>query len=166
MAGIDKLDKRNLNYIDSNTHTGFLKCSILQVNDILIAIAGTLERTAIVRNEDLHLNTDQAVAIIRLVDSRNLSLIYLLCALNAPLIQKYLTTQKNITAIPNLSWKIISDFLLPIPPLAEQERIVTKYKELLPKIYLLNFYNSLIMKNLPLCLKKEAKISLYNYLLF
>lgn len=42
VAGFDQLDKDNLKYIDEETHTGFLKRSILEANDILITIAGTL----------------------------------------------------------------------------------------------------------------------------
>ena len=123
-----------MNYIDNETHNNFLKRSILCENDLLITIAGTLGRTAIVRKEDLPLNANQAVSIVRLVNSFEYDLMYLIIALNAPKIQKLLTEQKKITAIPNLTLEIISDCFIPLPPLAEQKRIVAKIKELLPYI--------------------------------
>ena len=131
---MDVLDTSKMNYIDEETHNGFLKRSILYENDLLITIAGTLGRTAIVRKHNLPLNANQAVSIIRLVDSNEFDLMYLICALNSPLIQKMLTKQKKITAIPNLTLEIISDCFIPIPPLSEQKRIVAKIEGLLPFI--------------------------------
>ena len=131
VAGLDQLDLSKLNHIDEETHTGFLKRSILEADDVLITIAGTLGRTAIVKEENLPLNANQAVAIIRLVDSHGIDLRYLVYALNAPAIQDKLTAQKKITAIPNLTLEIISDCLIPIPPLNEQHRIVRRIEELL-----------------------------------
>ncbi len=134
VAGFDKLDKTNLKYIDSETHNGFLKRSILQSDDILITIAGTLGRTALVREQDLPLNANQAVSVVRLVNPHGTDLLYLVYALNSFAIQKYLTEQKKITAIPNLTLEIIENCLIPLPPLAEQQRIVAKIEELLPLI--------------------------------
>ena len=134
VAGLDRLDLSKLNHIDEATHMGFLKRSILAADDVLITIAGTLGRTAIVKEENLPLNANQAVAIIRLVDSHSVDLRYLVYALNAPAIQDKLTAQKKITAIPNLTLEIISDCLVPIPPLNEQRRIVKQFALFVPQI--------------------------------
>ena len=69
VAGIKNLDLSNLKYIDEGTHTNYLKRSILNENDLLITIAGTLGRTAIVKKENLPLNANQAISIVRLVNS-------------------------------------------------------------------------------------------------
>lgn len=134
VAGLDKLDKTNLKYIDENTHLDYLKRSILEAHDILITIAGTLGRTAIVREEDLPLNANQAVSMVRLVDPAAIDLTYLVYSLNSPEIQRYLTKQKKVTAIPNLTLEIIENCLVPLPPLAEQKRIVAKLEDILPLI--------------------------------
>ena len=134
VAGLDYLDKTNLIHIDDATHKGFLKRSILETNDILITIAGTLGRTALVRECDLPLNANQAVSIVRMVNSSIIDLLYIIYALNSPIIQKMLTTQKKITAIPNLTLEIISDCLIPFPPRSEQIRIVNVIKRYLPLI--------------------------------
>ena len=75
---MDRLDTNNMNYIDEKTHNNFLKRSILIKNDILITIAGTLGRTALVREKDLPLNANQAVSIIRLISAKEFNLIYFL----------------------------------------------------------------------------------------
>ena len=134
VAGLDKIDKTNLKCVDIDTHVGFLKRSIIHANDILITIAGTLGRTALVRETDLPLNANQAVSIVRLVNTQDISLLFFIYALNSTAIQRYLTGQKKITAIPNLTLEIIENCLIPLPPLAEQKRIVAKIEELLPLI--------------------------------
>ena len=51
-------------FIDEKTNN-FLNRSILETNDILCSIAGTLGKLALVNNTDLPANTNQAIAIIR-----------------------------------------------------------------------------------------------------
>ena len=124
ILGYDKLNLQNLKYIDKDIHNNFLKRSILQNNDILITIAGTLGRTAVVTDSDLPLNTNQAVAIVRLVNSELIYNRYITYALNSNKIQKALLKQEVAMAIPNLSLENISDCSVPIPPLNEQFSIV------------------------------------------
>ena len=68
VCGYDKLDLSNLKFIDQSVHVTDLRRSVLESNDILITIAGTLGRTGMVRNENLPLNTNQAISIARLVN--------------------------------------------------------------------------------------------------
>lgn len=139
VVGMDKIDKLNIKFIDNETHQVFLKRSIVEANDILITIAGTLGRTGLVNKNDLPLNINQAIAIIRVLDVSLIDLKYLIYALNSPEINKYLTKQKKVTAIPNLTLKIIENCILPLPPYKEQKRIVEKIEELLPLVDEYNF---------------------------
>ena len=132
VAGIKDLDLSNLKYIDEETHTNFLKRSILNENDLLITIAGTLGRTAIVKKDNLPLNANQAISIVRLVNCDLIYLNYLVFSINSPALQKKLIGQTKVTAIPNLTLEIIENCLIPIPPLAEQKRIVAAIEKLLP----------------------------------
>ena len=130
VVGFDKLDLSSMKYVTDEEHKGFLSRSILEANDLLITIAGTLGRTALVRECDLPLNANQAVSLVRLVNAKTLSLLYVIYVLNAPSVQIILTNQKKVTAIPNLTLEIIGDCIIPLPPYAEQLRIVTKIEEL------------------------------------
>lgn len=132
IAGLDNLNISNLKYVTQKMNDGFLSRSIIMESDVLITIAGTLGRTALVRKADLPLNANQAVSIVRLVNPQKLDLLFIIYALNASAIQRSLVSQKKITAIPNLTLEIISDCCIPLPPLAEQHRIVYKIKELMP----------------------------------
>jgi type I restriction enzyme S subunit len=124
IKGFDQLSLENLKYVDEETHNNFLKRSILQSGDVLITIAGTLGRTAIVSTNDLPLNTNQAIAIVRPVSAELINIKYIVYALNAEHISKTLLHQEVAMAIPNLSLENISDCSIPIPPLEEQNRIV------------------------------------------
>ena len=130
VVGFDKLDLSSMKYVTDEEHKGFLSRSILEANDLLITIAGTLGRTALVRECDLPLNANQAVSLVRLVNAKTLSLLYVIYVLNAPSVQIILTNQKKVTAIPNLTLEIIGDCIIPLPPYAEQLRIVAKIEEL------------------------------------
>lgn len=57
---------------------------------------------------------------------------FLLLYLDSPLFFTEIKKYDNGTAQPNLAAKSLEQFLLPIPPLAEQKRIVAKIEELLP----------------------------------
>ena len=130
IAGYDKLDLSNLNYVDEESHNNYLKRSILKENDILITIAGTLGRTAIVPQQALPLNTNQAVAIVRLVNNRLINVKYLVFALNSPIIKSDLLAKSVDMAIPNLSLENIADCNISLPPLVEQKRIVDEIEKI------------------------------------
>ena len=134
IAGYDKLNLSNLNYIDEESHNNYLKRSILKEKDILITIAGTLGRTGIVPQQALPLNTNQAVAIIRLVDKNIINVKYLVYAINSPQIKDDLLDKSVDVAIPNLSLENIADCNIPFPPFAEQKRIVTAIEEAFSKL--------------------------------
>ena len=134
IAGYEKLALNNLNYVDEKSHNDFLKRSILKANDILITIAGTLGRTAVVPCEALPLNTNQAVAIVRLVNCKLVNVKFIIFAINSPAIKKDLLMQSVDMAIPNLSLENISNCTIPLPPLAEQRRIVHTIEALFAQI--------------------------------
>ena len=137
LIGYDQIECSNLKYVDEATHMGFLKRSRLQAGDILISIAGTLGRTGLVREKDLPLNTNQAVAFVRFACRETIDEEYVAYILNAPTIQKKLGNKKVDMAIPNLSLDVIANSVIPVPPLPEQKRLVKRVKdsfEILDKI--------------------------------
>lgn len=52
--------------------------------------------------------------------------------LKSPIAYKELRKYDNSSAQPNLAAKDVEKYLIPLPPLKEQKRIVTKIEEILP----------------------------------
>ena len=130
VPGMFNINFTNMKYIDTTTHKEFLARSIMEAGDILITIAGSLGRTALVKKSDLPLNTNQAISIIRLSLKNTTFLKYIICALNSLFVQNTLLSQTKVTSIPNLTLEIIQECIIPLPPLNEQSRIVSKIEEL------------------------------------
>jgi len=128
------IDFSQIKFIDDDIHNGYLKRSKLAEGDILISIAGTLGRTTIVKKEHLPMNTNQAVAFIRLVNGDKVSNKYIENALASTTLQRILLDQTKVTSIPNLTLEIISNCPVPLPPLAEQQRIVDRIESLFEKL--------------------------------
>ena len=103
--------------------------SILQKGDILTNIVGaSIGRTALFDLDTENANINQAVCIIRLVNA----------AISEYVLQ-YLCSERAVnlmlgkvvdTARANLSLTSVSNLLLPLPPLAEQKRIVEKIEQI------------------------------------
>ena len=120
-------------HISEDMHEGFLKRSILEDGDILVSIAGTLGKTGIVRDIDLPLNTNQAIAFVRLL-SDLLNRNYIKQSIDNPIIQDYLLKQTKVTSIPNLTLEIIGNCPIALPPLSEQQRIVNRIESLFAQL--------------------------------
>ena len=128
----ENIDKNGLastttDYIDEATNK-FLTRSILQEQDILFSIAGTIGRVGIIRRADLPANTNQALAIVRLqpgiIEQR-----YLFYYLNSDAIQK--DALKRIVGVgrANLSLTNIGEFTIPLISLDKQKQIVAEIEK-------------------------------------
>ena len=111
-----------------------LKRSQLKEGDILFSIAGALGRTAIVTKEILPANTNQALAIIRLNDSNLISKEFLIRVLTSESILNQVSLMKGGVAQQNLSLAQLKDFLIPLPSLATQNKIVAKLDAIFSQI--------------------------------
>lgn len=117
------VDRNKFAYIDSQCHEK-LKRSQLQKDDLLFSIAGALGRVYRVENNILPANTNQALAIIRLSKEKPIMHQYLKEILKSELVQAHLQSLKVGIAQPNLSLSQVSNFKIPLPPLAIQQKIV------------------------------------------
>lgn len=106
--------------------------SILQRNDLLVNLVGaSIGRSAIYDRDDVA-NINQAVGIIRLIrGGAAIDRWYLLHYLNSPTSLEMMFDEQVETARANLSLTNMKHFLVPIPPLAEQRRIVAKVDQLM-----------------------------------
>jgi len=110
---------KDILYVDQQTHDA-LSRSKIQCGDLLLSIAGTIGRPAIV-GEQGPLNCNQAVAIVRLdasVDRR-----YVLRWLGTRDARRQMSGRSVTGTITNLSLTQIKGLELPLPPLPEQKRI-------------------------------------------
>ena len=106
-------DRSKFAYIDDETNQ-MLRRSIIQRDDIVYTIAGTLGRFALVDEQVLPANTNQAVAIIR-VDKKKLSSEYLYSLFIADWQNEYYSKHIQQAVQANLSLTTIKS--LPIPML-------------------------------------------------
>lgn len=100
-----------------------LSRSQLKQNDLLFSIAGAIGRTAIVTEDILPANTNQALAIIR-VPEGVIDYSYLKYVLQSPDIIEQLEKKKQGVAQLNISLKDIGDFLIPMRTAEEQKTVV------------------------------------------
>ena len=111
--------------INSECHET-LKRSQLKDGDILFSIAGALGRTAIVTEDILPANTNQALAIVRLKENVEVDRRFLLYVLNSESTREQSDSNKGGVAQQNLSLTQLKNYEVTLPPLAEQQRIVAK----------------------------------------
>ena len=104
--------------------------SILKEGDFLMNIVGaSIGRTALF-NLTVTANINQAVCLIR-ISSEKFDKQYLLNFFNSRTCINYMFDKQVDNARANLSMGNIAKFLVPVPPTAEQRRIVAKVDELM-----------------------------------
>ena len=103
----------------------------IQTKDILLAMTGgTVGKSFFVFEVPERMYLNQRVAIIRVIKihSEHANIL-----LKSPFITDLISNIKNSTN-ENISIRDVSSFLFPLPPLAEQQRIVAKIEELMPLV--------------------------------
>ena len=106
-------------HIDEATHEK-LSRSKLEVNDLIITIAGTIGRVAIVPERVLPANTNQALAILRLAKN-TISHIFLYCLFKSTEVRNDFESRVVHAVQPNLSLGEIGDISFKLPPKGKLE---------------------------------------------
>ncbi|MFN6368041.1 MAG: restriction endonuclease subunit S [Aphanizomenon sp.] len=116
-----------LKYIDDNVYQP-IKKYIIERDDLYITIAGTIGQVGEVPEFFNKMNlTENAAKIV----FQGLNKKYFLLVLSSNIAQQQFKDKTNQQAQPKLAIKRIADAIIPIPPLNEQKRIVTKVDELM-----------------------------------
>jgi len=114
-------------FIDEETDS-ILSRSRLKKNDVLFVIAGaTLGKTAIVGEEHLPANTNQAVAFIR--PNNRINSDYLMVWLQSSRITEMIWLNAVQSAQPNLSMEDLGNFIVLLPQKDEQEKIAASINQ-------------------------------------
>ena len=122
------------NYIESKAaHISdecheILKRSQLKSGDILFSIAGAIGRVAIVTDEMLPANTNQALAIIR-ITREDVFLPYIKLILSSPLVKEQFEKKKQGVAQLNISLKDINELSIPLPSINEQIALTALFEK-------------------------------------
>lgn len=109
--------------ISESEHLGKLKRSVLKENDILFSIAGSLGKVGLVDSTILPANTNQALAIIRLTENKDIEYSYIFSYLKSNYIQHFIRRLPSVGAQPNLSLKQINELVIKFPNYCEQQKI-------------------------------------------
>ena len=121
----------NLLYVPSDIFPSIARY-IIYKEDVYITVAGTIGRIGKIPEEVNGANLTENAD--RLVFS-NLEQDWLIKCLESNTIQFQITNVTTKVGQPKLAIKRIQELLIPLPPLAEQKRIVAKIEELLPYIH-------------------------------
>ena len=102
----------------------------LQKDDVVVCIRGSLGKHGIYPFEKGAIAS--SLVILRNSFAKEVIDKFLMYYLDSPLLFSEIKRYDNGTAQPNLAAKSLEQFLVPLPPLAEQKRIVEKLEQLLP----------------------------------
>ncbi len=116
-----QVDLNGALFIDKKTDQ-VLKRSRIQPNDLLISIAGTIGRCALVSSDAKPMNCNQAVAIVR-IETEDVNRRFLLRWLETDAAKRKMAGAQVTGTISNLSLTQVSNLEIPLPPLAEQQRL-------------------------------------------
>ena len=124
-----KIDWDNIMYIPEALHHELYARLAPEVGDILLAKNGTTGVAAIVDKEEVF-DIYVSLALIRIVDNI-VNPHYVLHAIGSSYIQGYFNSSLKGIGVPNLHLEHIRKTLMPIPPCAEQNRIISRADMLL-----------------------------------
>lgn len=106
------------------------KYGIPEPNDLMVTGVGTLGKTYIVKSNDKFYYKDASVLCMK--NYGHISSDYIKSVMESPYMQKEIKKSSSGTTVGTLTIIRLSNYLFPLPPLAEQHRIVKKLDELLP----------------------------------
>ena len=119
---------RDLRYISDDVYEK-IKNYTISKNDLYITVAGTIGAVGIVPEKFDNMNlTENADKITNICIDKD----FIVKCFNSPFVQSQFKALTNQMAQPKLSIRNVLTTLFPLPPLAEQKRIVAKLEQVLP----------------------------------
>ena len=126
------IDTSDIKYITEDIYQQ-IKNYIITDDDIYISVAGTIGKTGIIQNELNGANlTENAVRIV--FDNNRYSKKYIFNFTNSITFMEQIGLATKTVAMPKLAIKRLKEVQIPLPPLPEQQRIVSKLDLLFAKI--------------------------------
>ena len=125
-----ELNEAEFNYISEEKYDA-LRAGKIQQGDILYCLRGSLGKTAIV-HQKFKGAISSSLCILRVNESLLKEYLYYLLCSNVIGHQQVLA--ENGSAQPNLSAASVMDYMIPLAPLAEQQRITDRIESLFAKL--------------------------------
>lgn len=119
-------------FISQQLFDEFSKFGVPHPGDLMVTAVGTLGRTYIVQPEDHFYYKDASVLCFE--NFADINAQYLKVAMDSELMGAQIKSNSGGTTVSTLTIVRMNDYLLPLPPLAEQKRIVAKIEEIMPYI--------------------------------
>lgn len=104
------------------------KYGIPMPNDIMLTAVGTIGKTYVVSENDRFYYKDASVLCLK--NSHNINPQYITLAFSSSLVQNQLFEKSKGTTVDTITIEKANNYIVPIPPIEEQSRIVSKVKEL------------------------------------
>lgn len=120
----------NVDYVDKEEYENISKHCNPHFGDVLISCSGSVGRTAVVKDKNNYVMVRSAAVVSPMYTDSD----YLMYTLQSTELQSQIEESSKQTAQANLFQGAIKTLKIPLPPLAEQHRIVAKIEELLPKV--------------------------------
>ena len=119
-------------FIDKELYDEFSKSGLPQANDLMLTAVGTLGKAYIVKESDVFYYKDGSVLCLN--NFGHLNPIFLKYAIESSMFVKQYQNESEGTTVSTLTIVRMNGYMLPIPPLAEQKRIVAKIEEVMREI--------------------------------
>lgn len=117
-------------FIDPELYAQFKnECGVPQEGDLMVTAVGTLGKTYIVKSSDIFYYKDASV--ICFCNFYQLDSLYFKYLMASPIMLSQINSDSYGTTVSTLTIVRANNFIIPLPPLAEQRRIVTKVNELM-----------------------------------
>lgn len=140
-----KIAWERIKYITKDLHEELYKRIAPRRNDILLAKNGTTGVAALVET-DVVFDIYVTLAVIR--PYSQIYPKYLLWVINSPVAKKQFDESLKGTGVPNLHLLEINKTMIPLPPLAEQQRIVTAIENAFAEITEIENNQELLKKHI------------------
>lgn len=123
-------------FIDENLYLQYSNSKSPIPGDLMISAVGTLGKSYVVKPGDKFYYKDASVLCLKNIN--NLVPEYVKYYLDSPYFVNQITSNSKGTTVGTLTIVRMNDYLIPVPPLEEQQAIVKKIDKLITKI---DYYN-------------------------
>ena len=119
-------------YIDQELYNEFSKSGVPQENDLMVTAVGTLGRVYVVKANEIFYYKDGSVLCME--NRFGINAKFAKLVIESPVFVSQYIGESQGTTVATLTMVRMNAYLIPLPPLAEQQRIVAKIEELFEQI--------------------------------